>query len=462
MQIDLTTISQRIVAFFGESVNSLAQQTGFMRRQPRTGLDGMVFLRTLVWGFLENPHASLNDLSQVCEDQGVTITPQGLDERIHQHTVQFMQQLLQRALVTFRNAVPLPLDVLQHFTAVNLVDSSLIEVPASMVDEFPGSGGKGPSASVKVQLVLEFLYGNLLWLALRPGRENDQGYRDYLETVVPNSLTIWDLGYFCLDAIQEITGRQAYWLSRYFSATALRTADGAPLDLCAYLRQHGDHTHSLAVQLGSRHRIPCRLVIARVPQEVADRRRQRLRAKVKTTGTTPQKQTLFLQDWTLCVTNVPEDWLTDTQILTIYRVRWQAELCFKLCKSYCGLDYVTGLRRDRVLTELLAKLIGVILVHFIWTPLRLPRGPHANRELSAFQVAKLLRRAAPRLLAALHAHNTCEQEIMDLHKRMLRFACKQPRRKRPNVGHMLAQLVTTTLNAQFDNMNEPQMHFILP
>ncbi len=76
--------------------------------------------------------------------------------------------------------------------------------------------------------------------------------------------------------------------------------------------------------------------------------------------------------------------LSIEQVALLYRVRWQIELVFKLWKSYCRLDHIQGLRRERVLFELYTKMIGIILTQFLVAPLRLPHGAWANRELSFF------------------------------------------------------------------------------
>ena len=80
MKLDLRRIAGKIESFFGRTVNQVARQTKFMRRQSK--LDGLDFLRVLVFGFIENPQGSLNHLAQVSLDLGVEITPQGIDERI--------------------------------------------------------------------------------------------------------------------------------------------------------------------------------------------------------------------------------------------------------------------------------------------------------------------------------------------------------------------------------------------
>lgn len=194
------------------------------------------------------------------------------------------------------------------------------------------------------------------------------------------------------------------------------------------------------VLLGARsqHRIPCRLVAIQLPQEVADRRRQKSKETAKRRGVTLSKEYLQLHDWLLYVTNVPPSMLTPQQVAHLYRVRWQIELIFKLWKSFCGMRSVADLRPQRILSELYARLIGVVLTHFLIAPLRLPFGPTANREISPVQVRSILQRFA-RLFCQALAHLHSFQLVLDdfLHH-ISRFGFKQKRRKSPNVCHRLA------------------------
>jgi hypothetical protein len=50
-------IGEKIHTFFGETVTPIANQTQFVRRASR--LDGLMFLKALVFGFIERPNASL-------------------------------------------------------------------------------------------------------------------------------------------------------------------------------------------------------------------------------------------------------------------------------------------------------------------------------------------------------------------------------------------------------------------
>lgn len=435
MKLDRESIGKKIKDFFGDTVNQIARRTKFVQR--RSTLDGLKFLQALVFGFIENPRASLNHLAQVCLDLGVLITPQGVDERINQYSVTFLKEMFCHAMETFKNNTPLPLEVLRQFTTVNILDSSVKALPENMVEEYPGSGGDGPQASLKVQLVFEFLYGNMKQVALRAGREPDQAYRDYLKIIEAGSLTIVDLGYFAVDAFGEVADQDAYFLSRYLFGTKLLTPDGEQIDLSDTLQSTTMSSVDMSVLLGAKQHLPCRLVAVRCPQEVADRRRQKAIENAKRKGRTPSEEYLALLDWTIFVTNVPSDMLSVEQVLLLYRVRWQIELVFKLWKSYCGLGRIAGVRRERVLTELYAKMIGIVLTHFIIAPLRMPEGAGSNREISPVQVRHILRRFARQLNLALarldDLVNVLDKTILHIKW----FGFKQKRTKNPNICHAL-------------------------
>jgi len=445
MKLDLISMGQKIKSYFGDAVSQLARQTKFVQRE--SVLDGFNFLQALVFGFIENPNASLSFLAQVCLDLGVTITPQGIDERINQYSIAFLQEMFCRAVEVFKNDQPLPLEVLQQFTAINILDSSTKALPDHMIDEYPGCGGNGPQSSLKIQLVFEFLHGNLNQIALRPGREPDRGYQDYLEVVEAGSLTIVDLGYFVIDAFAEIIDRNAYFLSRYLVIAKLYTPDGEEIDLLDTLRSTSMSSVDLDVYLSAKRRLPCRLVVVRVPQEVADQRRRKAIETAKRKGRTPSKATLALVGWTIFVTNVPPEMLCVKQIMNMYRVRWQIELVFKLWKSYCGLGRIAGVRRERVLTELYAKMIGIVLTHFLIAPLRMPEGAGVNREISPVQVRQILRRFARQLNQALANSDDLVDVLEEAVRHIRHFGFKQKRKKNPNVCHVL-ELIATLFDLQ--------------
>lgn len=441
MKLDLTQAGTLIHNFFGNAVEKVARRTKFVQRISKLG--GKTFLQALVFGYAENSEASLTDLAQVCCDLGVEITPQGLDERINEHSVRFLKEMFAEAMETFRNKIPLPLSILQQFNGINIVDSSVLALPDSMAEDYPGCGGNGPKANLKIQLVFEFLLGNLEQIVWQAGREPDQGYQNYLKVLNPGSLHIADLGYFCLDRLKQVA-EAAYFLSRYLYPTGLFTSAGEPIDLLAMLHAEMGNVFELEVLLGSKHRLPCRLIGLRVPQEVADRRRQKAHKNASRKGRGPVRQErLALMNWTLFVTNVPQTMLSLEQVAVLYSIRWQIELVFKLWKSYCRLNRVAGLRKERVLSELYAKMIGIVLTHFLVAPFRLSHD--CRREVSPFKVRKIFQRFARELNRNLSVLPDFLKVLAEMIKHIRRFGFKEKRKKHPNACQALA-LVSCVYN----------------
>jgi hypothetical protein len=67
-----------------------------------------------------------------------------------------MQTMFERSKERLQNKIPIPLALLTQFTAVQLVDSSGIALPDRLAAEFPGAGGDGPTAGLKLQTTWEF------------------------------------------------------------------------------------------------------------------------------------------------------------------------------------------------------------------------------------------------------------------------------------------------------------------
>jgi hypothetical protein len=438
MNLKLNEVGSLLQSFFeSKTVEQKARETKFVQRVSK--LTGLMFLKAMVFGCLEHPRASLNQLAQSCLDLGLEISVQSFDERINEHSVAFMESMFVEAMTFFRNKQPLPLAILQQFTAINLFDSSFISLPAALAAEYPGSGGNASPASLKVQLGFDFLHGDLIDLALRPGTEADQKYEAHLALMQPGSLNISDLGYFKLDHLQQVAQKEAYFLSRYLPKTALLKPQGQPIDLLPYLRAQPKAPFEIFVLLGQspKHQIPCRLIVLPLPQQVADRRRQKAKENAKRLRKSWSKEYLALLDWVIFVTNVPQAMLCLEQIARLYRVRWQIELLFKLAKSYCGLRYLGQWRRDRILTELYARLIGLILTCFLISPIRMPCATQANRELSPVQVRKIFQRFVRTINLVLLNPDTLLPVLDEMFCHILQFGFKTKRKLKPNICHAL-------------------------
>ena len=124
----LNEMGAKIERFFGEAeVEQVAQETKFVQRRSR--LTGLGYLKALVFGYIENPKASLSDLAEVCADLEVKISPQGFDERINSASVSFLQTIFEQAMQVFQSQLRLVLPILDKFSGIQIVDSTTLALP---------------------------------------------------------------------------------------------------------------------------------------------------------------------------------------------------------------------------------------------------------------------------------------------------------------------------------------------
>lgn len=420
----LAKAGEAIQTFFQRTADRLARVSGFVQRASK--ITGAHWIQTLTFGFIETPNATLNQLAQVSTDLGVPVTPQGLEERMTDEAVEFLQAMFGESLKLFRQEHSLPVELLDRFSAVELLDSSVIGLPAVMVKEFPGCGGDGPAASVKVQLMVELRWGNLA-ITLETGRSPDQTYVP-TPHARPGSLRISDLGYFNVEVFEQIDQDQAFFLSRLNTQTALFDSDtNEAIDLLAWLQSTQANRFERRVRLGAKTRLPVRLFVTRLPQEVADERRRKAQEAAARKGRTLSPRHLALLNWSLYITNAPPERLTLEEAVRLYRVRWQIELIFKVWKSEAQLDRVAGKHRPRILCELYAKLIGVLLVQRLSSPLR-----WLKRELSLTKAYQCFQRLAIQFAQSLTALPRLAQVLSLLQERWAKFALKDKRKTQPS------------------------------
>ena len=290
-------------------------------------------------------------------------------ETLYAPTRDLPAPVLERLMQHLVASTPVDTPLLAKFTSVRVGDSTTVMLPADCAREFPGCGGKSGSgtAALKIQVLWDLTTGRLLKVLLEPGRHSDAKSAAVEETPPAGSLSLWDLGYFCLKRFRRWTAAGAFWISRWQPGTVVLTPEGTPLDLLQRLRQHPwDGPLDIAVLLGSTARVACRLIALRVPPEVAARRRQKAYEKAQKSGRTPTRAHLQWCDWTILVTNCSLELLTWKEVVVLYRTRWQIELLFKLWKSHNRL--ATHAESQSVawqMAEFWAKLIGVILQHWL-------------------------------------------------------------------------------------------------
>jgi hypothetical protein len=414
------------------TADTAARATGFVQR--RSKLTGGHFVQTLLFGWLANPTASLTDLAQMAAVLGVPISPQGLAQRFSAAAAACLQQVLQHAAQQALAGAPAAIPLLQRFPAVMVRDSSIIMLPAALSALWPGCGGRTPQsapAALKLQVQLDLGGGGLDGPWLQAGRTQDRSSPHQTQSLPPGTLRIADLGFFSLGMLATVDHAGGYWLSRLQAQIVVQDPDGTRWDLLARLQAQTTPTAEYAVGLGTRERLPARLLVVRVPQEVADQRRRHLREANR--GQAVSARRLALAAWTLVVTNVPPERLSLPEALVLLRARWQIELLFKLWKQHGRVDEWRSAQPWRILCEVYAKLLGGLVQHWCL------RGVWARPDRSLVQAARTVQRYAP-LLALAYAGRLAWPTVLALLDHALAHAGRlNPRRARPNTYQLLLE-----------------------
>jgi len=431
-----------IQQFMSEITTDQGQMSGFVQR--RSKMTAEVFSQTLILGLLDNPEATLNDLIQVSAKAGVAISEPGLHSRINDEAVGLLKGLLDSSLKHFAAQGTVPAEMLARFSWVDVLDSTQITLPKALADHFAGYNSPGSEAVLKIQLSVDYKQGRLNALQIGAGRVPDQACELAVQLATPNSLQLFDMGYAVLDRLRRIQAKDAYFLTPLQTRTNVYAqADAStPLDLAQWLATQ-DQPDGLVdhwVWVGEDERLPVRLVAYRLPQATVDHRRRQAHRNARKKGRQVTQRHLHLLAWNLMITNMPCDHVAGPALCTLYRVRWQIELFFKLCKSQFRLDALGPWRLQRVLCQVYARLLGLVLFQWLIAPWRfLDEG-----ELSPVKAFPVVRQQALLILKALRAGGVGLAAILaNMRGDFLRYALKTSRKKSPSTFSLLARLEVT-------------------
>jgi DDE family transposase len=427
----LTALAACLQDLFGPVADFLAGWVGFI--QKRRVLTGSAVARALVFRWMADPRATLEDMAS---DLGVS--PQALQQHLGPEAHAFFKALIAEALGRLGEArfAAHALGLLRAFRAVVVDDCTTVSLPAELAHLFPGCGGKGEgdgACAVKILLRYELRAGKLLALSFHPGRTNDAELAARPEDLPVGCLYLADMGFFCAARLGLLSA-VCFWISRIPVGVCVRQEGGRWLKLAGWLAGLDGGVVDVPGELVESAGAPCRLVALRCPQEVAARRRQKLRERRKSKdGREPSEAQLAACDWTAFATNVPAAVLAAREVWLAYRCRWQVELLFKRAKGMAGWSFSHGRNGERVMAELLAKVLGLIVLH--WATLL--RGP----ALCGVSATRLMRKAAQFARGMAKALGKCQEALIDVLLEMLaemqRIKPRPKRRRKPNTKDLL-------------------------
>lgn len=213
---------------------------------------------------------------------------------------------------------------------------------------------------------------------------------------------------------------------------------GQPLDVQSWLRTPGEPMRSQDCWCcweGQRYRV--RLVALELSATAAARARQHKREQARSRGKRVSEQTLFLAGWVVLITTLSATEWSASEVLQLYRARWQIELVYKRLKQLLRL---TRLRAHP--PETAEATVRAVLVAWV---LQEEEAAQLRDELVQVQTAgllletELLERPISRWLLNALCLDTLRMQVQGqwssvrLHAcagRLARFVCGSPRQRR--------------------------------
>ncbi len=428
--MSIAEVAAGMQALLGQRAAELAVATGFVRRASK--VDGGVFARTLVFGWLSKPDASLQDLAQTAAVDGVTVTPQGIDERFGPAAAEFLEALLAEVVACLVRAEPSAHPLLGRFAGVYVQDSTVIPLPDSLEGIWTGCGNaSGPTSALKLHVRLDLSTGTLEGPYLAPAREHDRHSPAQKAALPKGALRIADLGFFDLRTLADYDAQGVYFLTRILNNTLVYDRSGGRTELERLLTSCVADELDVQMALGSTIRLPVHIVARRVPPAVREQRLRRLKDTARKKQQPISPRTRFMTGWNVYATNVPSEKLSANEGHVLMRIRWQIELLFKLWKAEGRLDESRSRNQWRVLCEIYAKLIGMVVQHWI-----LLTCCWRNPDRSLTKAARTLRRFAINIASSFHSlTNICNTLL--LLDRILPAGCRLTRHGQPNSYQLL-------------------------
>jgi hypothetical protein len=373
-------------------------------------------------------------LTQVAARREVYISSSGLNQRFTKEGSELLCEHLHRLVSQHHQVVAeATWALVRPFAAVWVEDSSIISLPEELAEIWLGT--QGTKASLKLFVRLDLCTGSLQGPELTAGRHSDKRSPLELEEIPVGGLSIADLGFADGARFRALHGQsreqRRYFLTRWPPRLIVQTRSKHRIDLRALApHQVGDRLE-MGVILPKAGNLPVRLLMERVPEEVAEQRRERLRREAHEKKREVSEESLFWCAWSIVLTNVPRRLLSFEEVFVLLAARWQIERLFCQWKEEGQVDRWRSYDPWRILCEVYAKLCAMVLQQWL-----IHLGCWHDPLHSAVKAAQVCRREAGRLMVGLQEGRL--ESVLTSVLSCMQSGCRlNPRKTQPNTSQML-------------------------
>jgi hypothetical protein len=381
--------------FDKNEIEQLAQNSQFVQRKGK--LDGCTFLSLIVFNANSLLEESLNDLTiDLSCNYKIDMSKQALHDRFNSKAVLFLTAALEK-LLNKQLACEDEFRVCDEFKRFLIKDSVCFQVDESLVKDYPGSGGSGSKANVRIQFEYDLLNGKIIDLSLNAFNDQDaKNSTATLHLVEEGDLIVRDLAYMHLDALQGIVKKLGHFLCRLNTQRKVyqeQNGELVELDFAAIvesMREHNIRQVEELVWLGREKNLQVRLFLFLLPQSVYNTRMRKANQNARKKGREITAEYKARAALNIFITSAPVESIDLDTAWNIYSLRWQIELTFKLWKSICKIDKVKKVKKDRLECYIWSKLLMIVLCwRVVWFTAKL-LDRYYRKNLSFFKAFKTL------------------------------------------------------------------------
>jgi hypothetical protein len=372
MDINIKELYGKIKEIFNIAT-TIAKDIGFEMRKSK--MNAVNFLKASIKSFIEKDTPTFNDLARFFKETsgGETITKQGFWNRIKPQTIDFLEQFLKRLLeMAIGKIINIP-KLLKNFTQTYILDSTLMGLPNVLKNVYKGFGGNASEAMMKIQCLFNFSKQSYEKIEMGDIKLADTHFaKNNIQHLKEGSLTLFDLGYVCIDVLKNVIKNNSYFLCRFpFWKLKLyeKNNKNKEINLLKLLQSNDSKIVELVAYVG-KDKVPVRLVAYPLPKDKRDKIVKKRIKKAKANVNYKNRKDInknyikFLY-WNIFITNTSSKMIKTKDIIKIYRLRWKIELIFKLWKSNLHIDEINSKKKESVLYSVYFRLI-IITFYFLF------------------------------------------------------------------------------------------------
>jgi hypothetical protein len=240
---------------------------------------------------------------------------------------------------------------------LRLQDATVINAPGSTQPEW------------RLHLKLDVGQGRVMGAEITDAHGGESFARLPMEA---DEIVVGDRAYSYFRSIAAVLTKDAHVVTRInWTSLPLYQANGERFALIDWLRQLQAPAEQPAFIQQGEERYALRVIACPLPPQAAEDARRRARKQARADKRNITEETLLAAGFILLVTDLSAALWPIAAILCLYRVRWQVELQFKLCKSLLHFDFLRTRDPHLARTYLFGKLLCLLLLEQLSQQVRL-------------------------------------------------------------------------------------------